>query len=145
MDPRKKRLLPFYVIVTVIFFFLLFNLLWTLFLDEGSPLRQVLYLITVNLTLSLFIIGIISYAIDRKFEPSDKDNEEKRKKFKDFSKFEKVTTIITVLSWIIISMSILLGEYLLFFLGPNIFTDFFIIFEYVGVGLFVIASVLILK
>lgn len=145
MDPRKKRLLPFYVIVTVIFFFLIVNIFWFFFLDEGSPLRQVLYLITVSLTLSLFIIGIIGYAIDKKFEPFDKENGEVRKKFKDFSKYEKVTTIITVLSWIIMSMSIIMGESLLLLLGPNIFTDFFIMFEYVGVGLFVIGTVLILK
>jgi len=145
MEPRKKRLLPFYVIVTIIFFFLLFNIFWTITLDEESPLRQTLHLINITFMFSLPIIGFVGYVIDKKFEPSDKDNGEKRKGFRDFSKYEKIITILTILSCILMSVSILIGEYLLFFLGPNIFTDVFIILEYVGIGLLVIGSILILK
>ena len=144
MESRKKRLLPFYVISTIILFFLLFNIFWTITLDEGSPLRQTIYLIDMTLMFSLFIIGLVGYVIDKKFEPSDKDSEEKRKIFREFSKYEKLITMLTIISCIIMSVSILIGEYLLFLLGPNIFTDVFIILEYVGIGLFVIGVVLIL-
>ncbi|MFX1313448.1 MAG: hypothetical protein ACFFHD_12655 [Promethearchaeota archaeon] len=145
MEPRKKRLLPFYVISTIIFFFLLFNIFWTITLDKGSSLRQIIFLIDTTLMFSLFIIGLVGYVIDKKFELADEDSEEKRKIFGEFSKFEKFTTILTICGCIIMSLSILIGEYLLFLLGPNIITNVFIILEYVGIGLIVIGGVLILK
>ncbi len=145
MEPRKKRRLPFYIISTIIFFFLLFNIYWTLTLDKESPLRQTIFLIDGNLMFSLFITGLVGYVIDKKFEASDKDSEEKRKIFREFSKYEKISTILTIFGCIIMSVSILIGEYLLLSLGSNIFTDVFIILEYVGIGLLLIGSILILK
>ncbi|MFX0040941.1 MAG: hypothetical protein ACFFCY_15880 [Promethearchaeota archaeon] len=143
MKSRSKRLLPFYIIATIIIFFLLYNLFRVFSLEEGSPHLEHINLINTILTFSLFFVGILGYFIDKKFELIK--NEEKRKLSKNFTKYEKLITIITIISISIMSASILLGEYLLFILGPNIFTDIFIVLEIVGIGLFILGIVLILK
>ncbi|MFW9894385.1 MAG: hypothetical protein ACFFDB_18605 [Promethearchaeota archaeon] len=145
MEPKKKRLLFFYIILTIPAGFLLFNLLWAISLQEGDPLLRTIHLIDISLMLSLTLIGFISYLIERKFKRVDKDGEDKRSRFKDFSKQDKIMTFFILFSCLLMSLSIFVGEYLLIFLGSNFLTDLFVIFEYIGIGLFVIGVVLILK
>lgn len=146
---RRKRnfLIIFYVVESIVGFFLLFNLWWTIYLvhkNAESSVRNSLQFINVNLLLSLIVITFIFYIIDRKYGFLDRDKKERKFSIKDLSKFDKFNAILIIIGVILGGTSLFLGEFLLFFLGSNIFTNVFIVLEYIGLGLTIVGSIFLL-
>ncbi|MFW9968855.1 MAG: hypothetical protein ACFFDF_01560 [Candidatus Odinarchaeota archaeon] len=145
MNPRTKRLLPFYIIIVLIGFFLLFNFFWTVKLDQRSPLIETISVQNTTFFIFLFFTGLTGYVIDTRFESFEKANQEKRELVKEFTKFKKIITLLVIISTSILFSSIFLGEILLLFLGLNLLTYVFIMLEYLGIGLFILELILVLK
>jgi len=146
---RRKRnfLIIFYVVESILGFFLYLNLLWAIYLyriDGEASIRNSLHFINVNLLLSLIVITFIFYIIDRKYGFLDRDKKERKFSIKDLSKFDKFNAILVIIGLILGGTSLFLGEFLLFFLGSNIFTNVFIVLEYIGLGLIIIGSIFLL-
>ena len=83
MDPRKKRLLPFFVIITILGVFLVINLIWAFTLDVDSPLRGTILLIELNLIISIVIVGAIGTLVDIRFERLTRDKVDKKVRFQN--------------------------------------------------------------
>lgn len=148
MEPKKKRLYIFSVVVSIPAIFLFVNLLWALYLyriDGESSIGNTLQFINVTLLLSLTAITLTFYFIDKRLDRSDEDKEDRKSKIKDLFKFDKFAFVLIIFGCIFIGTSLFIGEYLLLFLGANIFTDIFIVLQYIGIGLLIIGSVLLLK
>ncbi len=144
---KKKILVIFYVVVSIPAVFLIFNLWWAIYLygiDGESSIGNTLQFINVTLLLSLTVIVLTFYFIDKKLERSDEDKKDRKSKIKNLSKFDKFAAILIIFGCIFIGTSLFIGEFLLFFLGSNVFTNVFIVLEYIGLGLTIIGSIFLL-
>lgn len=144
MEPKKIRLIIFCIILSIPVGILLFHIIWVITLDKGDPLLKTIRFLDLNLMLSIPLIGFIYYVIDKKFEHSEKGEDSRKIRIKDFTKAEKIIASFIFIGIIFVSLSIIIGEYFLISLGSNLYTDIFIIFEYIGWGLLAVGGILLL-